>query len=35
MKDNVIQDKSFRFAVRIIKLYKYLCEDKKKFVLSK
>jgi four helix bundle protein len=35
MKDNVIQDKSFRFAVRIIKLYKYLCEDKKEFVLSK
>jgi four helix bundle protein len=35
MKENVIQEKSFRFAVRIIKLYKYLCEEKKEFVLSK
>lgn len=27
--------KSKRFAVRIVNLYKYLCEDKKEFVLSK
>jgi four helix bundle protein len=30
-----LQDKSFAFAVRIIKLYKYLTETKKEFVLSK
>ncbi len=35
MKDNVIVDKSKAFALRIIKLYKYLCEDKKEFVMSK
>jgi len=35
MKENVIQDKSFKFAVRIVKLYKFLCEEKKEFVLSK
>ena len=35
MKDNIIQQKSFRFAVRIINLYKYLTNDKKEFVLSK
>ena len=35
MKDNIILDKSFSFAVRIVKLYKYLCEDKKEYVLSK
>lgn len=35
MKENVIQQKSFGFAVRIINLFKYLCEEKKEFVLSK
>ena len=35
MKDNVLKNKSFRFAVRIVKLYKYLCDEKKEFVLSK
>ena len=35
MKDNVIVDKSKAFALRIIKLYKYLCEEKKEFVMSK
>lgn len=33
--DNVIQIKSYAFAIRIIKMYKYLCENKKEFVLSK
>ena len=32
---NVIIDKSFQFAVRIIKLYQYLCNEKKEYVLSK
>ena len=35
MKDNVILDKSFDFAVRIVKLYRYLCDEKKEYVLSK
>ena len=35
MKDNVVKDKSFTFALRIIKLYKYLKEQKKEYVLSK
>lgn len=34
-KDNIIQEKSYKFALRIIKLYKYLSIDKKEFVLSK
>lgn len=33
--DNVIRDKSFAFAIRIVNLYKYLCEEKKEHVLSK
>jgi len=32
---NVIEEKSFEFAVRIVKLYKYLNEEKKEYVLSK
>ena len=33
--DNVIENKSFHFAIRIVNLYKYLCSEKKEFVLSK
>ncbi|MDR2206169.1 MAG: four helix bundle protein [Flavobacteriaceae bacterium] len=33
--DNIIQQKSFAFAVRIINVYKYLISEKKEFVLSK
>lgn len=32
---NTIKFKSKQFAVRIVNLYKYLCNDKKEFVLSK
>ena len=35
MKENIIQQKSFVFAIRIINLYKYLTFKKKEFVLSK
>ena len=34
-QDNLILDKSFDFAVRVVKLYKYLCDEKKEYVLSK
>lgn len=35
MKKNIIQEKSFCFALRIIKLYKYLKDNKNEYVLSK
>jgi len=35
MKENVVFEKSKKFSLRIIKLYKYLCSEKKEFVLSK
>lgn len=35
MKDNVVLEKAFDFAVRVTKLYKHLCQDKKEYVLSK
>lgn len=35
MKQNIIQEKSFAFAVKIIKVYKFLVEEKNEYVLSK
>jgi four helix bundle protein len=35
MRENLVKNKSFLFAVRIVKLYRFLCEQKKEFVLSK
>jgi len=32
---NVVADKSFGFAVRAVKLYRYLCDEKREYVLSK
>ena len=32
---NVVKEKSFAFAVRIVNLYRHLCKDKKEFVLAK
>jgi four helix bundle protein len=33
--NNVVQTKSYDFALRIVKVYKYLSQEKKEFVLSK
>ena len=33
--DNIIETKSFTFAVRIVNLYKMLTNDRKEYVLSK
>ncbi|GHA74249.1 four helix bundle protein [Pontibacter akesuensis] len=35
MKENVVADKSYAFALRVVKLYKHLCSEKKEFILSK
>jgi len=35
MSDSIIKNKSFSFAIRIVKLYKFLLESKKEYVLSK
>ena len=34
-KENIIRNKSKSFAVRIVNLYKHLCDEKKEYVLSK
>ena len=35
MADSLIQDKCIKFAIRIVKLYKYLKEEKDEYILSK
>ena len=35
MKDNLILQKSYEFSLKIVEMYKFLCEDKKEYVLSK
>lgn len=35
MEENAVLEKSYRFALRIVLLYKHLCETKKEFVLSR
>ena len=35
MKETILQTKSKAFAVRIIKMYQFLCEEKREYVLSK
>ncbi len=34
-RDNVVEKKSFDFALRIINLHKYLCNERKEFCISK
>ena len=33
--ENIIETKSFRFAIRVVNLYKYLCTEQKEYTLSK
>lgn len=33
--ENLIQEKGYAFAIRMVKLYRHLAESKKEFVLSK
>ncbi len=35
MSENPVSDKAIKFALRIVKLYRYLSEEKKEYVLSK
>jgi len=35
MPEKIIKIKSRKFAIRVVKLYKHLCDKKKEFVLSK
>jgi four helix bundle protein len=35
MKNNILREKTFAFAIRCVKLYQYLVKTKKEFVISK
>ena len=35
MSENVVLEKSYKFAIRIVKLYKYLTDEKKEFAMSR
>lgn len=35
MKENLVVEKSFEFAVRIVNLYKHICQEKKEYTLTK
>jgi len=35
MKNNPLKEKSYQFAIHIVKLSQYLQQDKKEFVLSR
>ena len=35
MRENIVKIKSFAFAVRIVRLYQFLCNERREFVLSK
>lgn len=35
MKKGILRDKSFKFAIRIVNLYKYLCEEEHEYIMSK
>lgn len=35
MRENIEKNKSFAFAVNVVNCYKWLCTEKKEFVLSK
>ena len=35
MKENVVKEKSYKFALRIVKAFKFLTQEQREFVLSK
>jgi four helix bundle protein len=35
VEKSILKEKSYVFAIRIVKLYRFLCDEKKEYVLSK
>lgn len=35
MKENILKEKAYKFALRCVKLYQYLADERKEFVMSK
>ncbi|PRX17222.1 four helix bundle protein [Orenia metallireducens] len=34
-RESIVYQRAFEFSIRIVNLYKYLCDEKKEYVLSK
>ncbi|TAL57828.1 MAG: four helix bundle protein [Bacteroidetes bacterium] len=35
MKENIIKDKSYQFAIKVVRFYKHLVENKREFIIAK
>jgi four helix bundle protein len=35
ISNSIVYEKAYGFSIRIVKVYQYLCEHKKEYVLSK
>ena len=35
MKESLVYEKAFKFAIRIVNLYKHLCKEKNEYTISK
>jgi four helix bundle protein len=35
MSKSIVKEKSFEFSIRVVRLYKYLVDKKKEYVISK
>jgi four helix bundle protein len=35
MKQSIVKNKSFEFAIRVVKMYQFLHKEKKEYVMSK
>ncbi|MBC2400046.1 hypothetical protein HGG79_20145 [Clostridium tetanomorphum] len=35
MKESLAYNKAFKFAIRIVNLYKHLCKEKNEYIISK
>ncbi|MBS1810247.1 MAG: four helix bundle protein [Acidobacteria bacterium] len=35
MSENIVLEKSYKFALRIVRLYKFLCDEKREYVMSR
>lgn len=35
MKENILKEKTYKFALRTVRLYQFLSDEKKEFVMSK
>lgn len=35
MSESILKNKTYKFSIRIVNLYKYLCKEKREYIMSK